>query len=294
MQLLTSLDLVDALWGKDRPLLTVLDVGAIDIGEDAPYANLVRAGLARVVGFEPDAKGCDALNRKWGEPHQFLPHFVGDGEEATFFETNWAPTGSLFKPNRPVLEAFQNLHELVTLVAEHSVHTVRLDDMVDLDDVDLIKIDVQGAELAVFRGGAAVLERALMVWTEVEFVSLYENQPLFADVDICLREAGYQFHTFVGFGNRCFKPLIVNNDLNQGMRQMLWADAVYVRDWLRLDRLSEEKLKRLALLCHEVLKSFDLCHRILSALDARSGSAVASWYLEGLTQPQAQQFRPMH
>ncbi len=53
--------------------------------------------------------------------------------------------------------------------------------LVDLDglsDIDLIKIDVQGAELDVFRGGGKALANALMVITEVEFVELYTGQPL--------------------------------------------------------------------------------------------------------------------
>lgn len=276
-------DLGDALFGAEPWTIRVLDVGASELaGEAAPYDKLVKAGRAQVLGFEPDAAACAVLNAKYGAAHRFLPWFLGDGGPATFFETNQPLTGSLFRPNRPLLEKFQNLHEVVTLKAQHLVQTRRLDDIPEVGDVDFVKIDVQGAELAVFRGGERVLRNALLVQTEVEFVELYESQPLFADVDPLLRSYGYQFHTFAGFAGRCFKPVVVNQDLNRGLRQMLWSDALYVRDWMRLENLPLDKLRKLALLLHEVVGSPDLCHYVLKTLDGRAGGAIAPRYLSAL------------
>jgi FkbM family methyltransferase len=284
---MTVSDLVKMLFAEQECLINILDVGAIGIDEEeyGPYDTLVKAGYARVVGFEPDAAGCNELNLKYGAPHLFLPYFVGDGKPATFYETNWAPTGSLFKPNQPLLEKFQNLHELTTLKAEHPVETMRLDDLPQVGDIDFVKIDVQGAECAVFQGGERVLRNAMLVQTEVEFVELYENQPLFADVDRLLRSYGYQFHTFNGFGGRCFKPLISNNDINKPRRQVLWSDAIYVKDWLRFDNAPLDKLKKLAVLLHEVIQSGDLCHLVLQVIDARCDSNFAPRYLQALTSP---------
>ena len=151
---------------------------------------------------------------------------------------------------------------------------------------DFFKIDVQGAELAVFQGGERVLRNALLAQTEVEFVELYENQPLFADVDILLRSYGFQFHTFDGFGGRCFKPLMAHDNINLPMRQALWSDAIYVKDWLRFDKLPLDKLHRLAVLLHEVIRSFDLCHLVLQTIDARCGGDVATRYLNALIPPE--------
>ncbi len=275
-------ELVRMLYGTQPCRINVLDVGAIEISghEKPPYDSLVKAGIARVVGFEPDAAGCEALNRKYGDSHRFLPYFAGDGKPATYHETNWTPTGSLYKPNRAMLEKFQNLHELTTLVAEHPVETRRIDDMPEVGDIDFVKIDVQGAELAVFRGGERVLRNALLVYSEVEFVPLYENQPLFADVDTQLRAFGYQFHTFVGFAGRCFKPVMAGENVNSWIRQLLWADAIYVRDWMRFDTLQIEKLNRLAVLLHDTVRSYDLCHLVLQAIDARVGGDRAKRYLK--------------
>lgn len=284
---MSGFDLGAMLFGGSDWKIRVLDVGASEVeGDQAPYDKLVKAGRAQVVGFEPDAAACERLNAKYGAAHRFLPYFVGDGKPATFHETNWSLTGSLFRPNSPLLDKFQNLGEIVTLVAEHPVQTRRLDELPEVGDVDFVKIDVQGAELAVFQGGERVLRSAVLVQTEVEFVELYENQPLFGDVDRQLRTCGYQFHTFAGLAGRCFKPLVVGNDISRTMRQVLWGDAVYVKDWLRFDELPDDKLRKLAILLHEVVRSSDLCHLVLQALDARGGGSAAPRYLSALMSQQ--------
>jgi len=285
---MTGSELMQMLFEEQACMINILDVGAIRIeGMEAPYDSLIQSGHARVVGFEPDVAGCEELNRIYGDPHLFLPHFIFDGKPAIFYETNWAPTGSLFKPNKKLLEKFQNLHELTMLQAEHKIATKRLDDLPEVGDIDFVKIDAQGAELGVFQGGERILRNAMLVQTEVEFVELYENQPLFADVDRLLRSYGYQFHTFDDLAGRCFKPLVNQNNINLQLRQVLWSDAIYVKDWLRFDVTPLDKLKKLAVLLHEVVQSYDLCHLALQAIDARSGRDFALRYLQSFAHPSA-------
>lgn len=56
---------------------------------------------------------------------------------------------------------------------------------------DLIKLDVQGSELDVLRGGERCLTHARAVLCEVSFRPYYEGQPLFADVVAFMRERGF-------------------------------------------------------------------------------------------------------
>jgi len=263
-------------------LINILDIGAA-LNEQPPYQSLVEAGRARIIGFEPDATECERLNQEYGPPHKFYPHFIGDGKPATFHETNWNLTGSLFEPNAPLLDKFWNLGEAMTQIAEHFVNTTRLDDIEEINDIDFVKIDVQGGELSVFRNALRILSGAVLVQTEVEFVELYKDQPMFADVDIFLRSQGFQFHSFDGFGMRAFKPLIFDDDLNRGARQCLWSDALYVRNWMRLDELPATKLRNFAIIAHDVLQSYDLAHLILAAFDKKKGSSLSSQYVDRMT-----------
>jgi FkbM family methyltransferase len=272
----------------DIPVVHVLDVGAA-LGERPAYQSLVEAGAARISGFEPVPAEREKLVARYGPPHRFYPDFVGDGRPHTFYETRWSLTGSLFEPNQELNAKFQALAEPTAPVRTHAVRTTRLDDVAGLDDVDFVKIDVQGAELMVFENALRVLSQVVLVQTEVEFVELYRKQPLFADVDRHLRAAGFQFHTFLGFGSRAFKPLLKKAQKEAGFRQLLWSDAVYVRDFMRLALLPEAKLKKLALLLHDLYQSFDLCHLVLAELDRRGTGHGATRYLRRLAASSAPQ-----
>ena len=269
---------------SDDPRITIVDVGALMTGEEKePYAALIENGHARLVGFEPDPEGCARLNDTYGPPHRFFPHFLGDGGPATYYETSYPMTGSLYKPNEKLLMQFNTLHDLTTLKAEHPVDTTRLDDVDGLEDIDFLKMDVQGSELTILQNGPKRLADCMIVQAEVSFVPLYEKQPLFADVDDFLRAAGFQFHYFRTMGKRCYSPLVVGGDVTAGLRQMLWADAVYIRDPLGLAAAPVDKLLRMAILLNDVFQSYDLCLLVLGEADKLAGSRLAPAYWAKLT-----------
>ncbi|MBV8165201.1 MAG: FkbM family methyltransferase [Alphaproteobacteria bacterium] len=268
--------------------IEIVDVGAFDLVSHPPiYTPLVRAGHARLMGFEPYPQACSQLTLKYGPPHRFLPLFVGAGGPAKFYATNRGWTGSLFPPNTALLEAVHGLAEETQLVGVHDVTTVRLDDVSEIDDVDFIKIDVQGSELDVLKGAERVLGRAVAVHTEVEFVELYRGVPLVAEIDLHLRSRGFWIHTFRDFGSGSVKPLPAMPPAgeDEGPHQRLWADAVYIRSPLELDALADDKLCRLAILLHDLYGSHDLAYRCLSAHDERVGGAVAAAYRARLARP---------
>lgn len=268
----------------DVSRIEIVDVGAASHGAGTePYAGLMQRGAARVIGFEPDQAECTKVNAMYGNGGNiYFPYFIGDGSAATYYETNVGQTGSLYRPNKPVLSAFANLEHYVQLQKTHAVQTTRLDDIAEITDVDFIKIDVQGAELNVFKGARRALEQTVIIQTEVEFVELYENQPLFADVDQFLRAQGFMFHSFLSLSGRTFQPVVRRNEPFQHIRQMLWSDALYVRDFRRFETLSVEKLKRLAVLLHDLFQSCDLCLKVLQEIDRRQDSDLATAYFDRL------------
>jgi len=256
----------------------VLDIGAAFV-EEPPYQSLLKAGRATITAFEPDDQARARLLEIYGDEHRILPNFVGTGEARNFHQLNWPITSSLLPPNTPLLLKFQMLEEVMQPVGQRLVETVRLDDLHEIQDVDFIKIDVQGGELDVLSHAGRLLPDVLLIQVEVEFVTLYRNQPLFADVDRFLRSAGFQFHTFHSLSGRAFKPMIPEAGACSPFRQLLWSDALYVADWMKLDRLDDRRLRRYAVLAHDVLRSYDLAHLILSELDRRTGELMADLYL---------------
>jgi FkbM family methyltransferase len=242
-------------------------------------------GLATVIGFEPIPAECAKLNALGMRGRQYLPYAVADGRRRTFYVTNTGMTSSLLAPNMALVNAFASLGELMQVVATPEIETRRLDDVVEVRAAgcDYLKIDTQGSEAEILANGTEVLRDCLLIETEVEFVPLYEGQPLFAEVDQLLRSRGFMLHRFLGLSGRPYKPIVINNDPNQAISQTLWSDAVYVPDLGRLGSLPAGSLLKLATLLHEVYQSVDLCHVVLSHYDRRSGTALAARYLERLT-----------
>ncbi|MEH2411371.1 FkbM family methyltransferase [Nostoc sp.] len=59
-------------------------------------------------------------------------------------------------------------------------------------EIDLIKIDVQGAEHLVIDGGKETLKITSMIWIEISFKPLYEGSSIFADIYSLLTQAGFR------------------------------------------------------------------------------------------------------
>jgi FkbM family methyltransferase len=225
--------------GRAMPQLSIVDVGALWVqGESRPYDPLLKKGGGRVVGFEPVQAECDRLNGLGMKNQTYLPYFIGDGGAGTFYNCKFSQTSSLLEPNMALLRRFQHLAELTAPQSTEAVTTKRLDDIPEIASVDYLKLDVQGAEVLVLRGGERLLQGAVCIHTEVCFAPLYKGQALFAEIDQELRRQGFLFHTFAGMSGRAFKPLAPSPDPSQPFRQLLWGDAVYVRDFTRLSELS--------------------------------------------------------
>jgi FkbM family methyltransferase len=272
-------DLVDAL--VQRALtVRVVDVGAAWTGEE-PYKALFERGVTQVVGFEPDRAACDVLRAKFPD-HVFVPEFIGDGSRATFRESAAPLCSSIFEPNAPLIDHFGHLEGVAEVLSRTPVETRRLDDIPEVAGADLLKMDVQGAEAAVCRGAEKTLESVVVVHTEVNFIPIYEEQPLFAEVDQALRRAGFLFHKFFGLAGRAFQPMSFKDPVAP-RGQLLWADAIYVRSFLDFAKLPAPSLLKLAAIVHACYGAADLAALALLHYDAKTGEDLWDPFVTGVT-----------
>ena len=270
--------------GQSVPPIGIVDVGAMAEGVER-YHDLVESGLARVTGFEPNAAERARLATRGGS-YRYLPDFLGDGNEATFHETRYPGCASLLAPDPRSIDLFTtigcaspkgNFHVART----HRVQTTRMDDLGDDVLVDFLKLDIQGAELDVLRHGTAKLESTLVIECEVEFIALYRDQPLFGDVQCFLRDRGFALHKLIDVSGRPFSPFAPANPFVP-ISQILWADAVFIRDFTRLERYSDEALLKAAAILDVVYGSYDLAALLLGEYDRRRGTGCRTRYMEGL------------
>jgi FkbM family methyltransferase len=260
------------------PRIKIADVGAMFTGPDADrYARLEHALPCEIIGFEPVAAEYHRLVAQNRPLHRYFPYMIGDGSARIFYECRAPFTSSLFEPDLAMAENFEHLAECFQLVRTHEVRTMRLDDIAEMANVDFLKVDVQGAEILVFQGALECLKTALVVDVEVDFIPLYKNQPLFADVDAFLRSSGFMLHQLQHYG-LTFKPKFGQREAAATSQQSSWGDAVYVRDFPAFERLDPPALLKLAAILHENYRSCGLAARALGAYDHKMQTELQSGY----------------
>ncbi len=97
-----------------------------------------------------------------------------------------------------------------------------------MDSVDLIKIDIQGAELDALKGADRLLDSVAMVYSEIQFHPNYEGACLLDEVWSHLRTKGFSlFQLYSTWGSS-------NGQLVQG-------DALFISDAVRRAKLSSDE-----------------------------------------------------
>jgi FkbM family methyltransferase len=260
----------------DRTItFTMLEIGGRPTsGYEEPFYQLLDLFPgSRVVAFEVDKKLCEELNKTSKKGVTFYPTPLGEKEESRkFYETTHPMCCSLYKPNEDLIKLYNNF-EVAYLKSVSNIDTVSLNYFAretNIGNVDFIKIDIQGAELDVFKGGVEVLRDVLAIVCEVEFLPHYLNQPLFGDVCEYLAIRDLMFHKFLGLEGRSLAPIVLNNDPNL-ITQHIWSDAVFIRHVLSIPKLSKTQLLKLSIL-GSLYGSPDLTYYCLRYFD--SGQAT--------------------
>lgn len=272
---------------RPQRLTAVVDIGANPLSSDGapPYKPMLDLQLCTVTGFEPQADAHAALLARNGGLETYLPYAIGNGAAGTLHVCAARGMSSLLTPDPRMLACFPGFADYGRVISEIPVETRTLDSIAEITAMDFLKIDVQGAELSVFRGGSSRLARAVALQAEVSFMPLYRDQPMFGDIDLALRALGFVPHMFVNINKRMILPLRDPDKPFAAMNQLLEADIVYVRDFSQASSMSVEQLKHLALIAHHCYASYDLAANCLHHLAERGAVAadVVASYLGLIT-----------
>lgn len=195
----------------------IFDVGASDGKYAATYHRLFPR--ARVVAFEPHPDSFKLLAERakkasWLEP---VNAAVSDRAGTEVLHMNERPTTSSLLPSATTGD--KRIDEFTTTRRIIEINTVTLDQFCNdrgIERIDILKMDIQGGELKALEGshGLLVDRRIGLVYTEVEFTRLYENQPLFAHISGHLDKFGYQLYG-------------VYHQVYTGFGQLGWADSIF-------------------------------------------------------------------
>ncbi len=200
------------------PIRTVLDVGA----NEGQFSTMIRGVFpdAAIYAFEPLADCQDALRRCLAEApgSRIFPVALGAApQRVPFRRTSFSPCSSFLRPTDRLRGEVDNLKEEALV----EVPIARLDDILALHPPVgplLLKLDVQGYERQVLEGAPRTLADVAILVLEVAFVPLYEQQPLFDDMFLWLRDRGFRYR-----GN-------IEQSASRVDGLVTEADALFVRD----------------------------------------------------------------
>ena len=196
--------------------------GVIDAG--ASNGRISRRFLryfpeAKAYAFEPNPAYLDDLNEYANSDTRFCPQPVALSDCKGSFELNITSSCgnvSLLKPAKHL----QDIDPAGSVVEKtETVEVTTIDDWIaEKGDpsIELMKFDIQGNELKALKGADRVLQDSvLLIYTEVCFQSLYHDGAIFSQIDLLLREYGFELYDFYGLK---YAP--------DGM--LLWANAIFV------------------------------------------------------------------
>jgi FkbM family methyltransferase len=178
-------------WLKRLRIRTVLDIGA----NTGQFAARIRGSFPESViySFEPLRDAYASLRSRMGADPAFkaFNFALGDKDATTLMHRSGvSDSSSVLRMLQLHTAAFPN----TALAGTEEIEVRRLDALnFSLEPGLLVKIDVQGFEDRVIRGGRATIGGADCVITEVSFDKLYEEQPLFDDIYHTLRDMGFEY-----------------------------------------------------------------------------------------------------
>lgn len=265
------------------PVQKVVEIGAADSYIEPQYAALLASENASYVGFEPDAFQFAHLVAKAEPRKTYLPCAIGDGNKHTLHVCTEPGLTSLLEPDQDVLKLFHEFPAWGVVKNKIAIETVRLDDVKEARGATFLQLDIQGAELMALQHAEACLKTTCAIHVEVEFLPLYKDQPLFWDIGKYLQTQGFAFHQFCPLTMRPIAPLVIDNNPRRGLNQIVWADAVFVRDFSNFANYTDDQLVTTAAIMHDCYRSIDLAWRLLIEYDRRCGATTATKYFGSLT-----------
>jgi FkbM family methyltransferase len=198
---------------------SIVEFGAAD-GRDAE-TSARRYPLAKVLAIEPVPGSFKKLSERCSRVKNLIAveAVVGSASETVpFFISSEADASSL-SPPVATGSAFDKHAELVGQI---SVRQVTLDEVCqtyDIQTMDVLKMDAQGAELTAMKGAQTLLARGSIriIYTEVQFIRLYEKACLFHELWNHLQGHGFYLHG------------IYNLSHNEH-GQLCWGDAIFIHE----------------------------------------------------------------
>lgn len=200
----------------------IFDVGANKGDATIEFAQSFPRAI--IYSFEPDQATLPELRRRTDSYQARVKVFnfaLGARTESRELTINKSSGGNSFLDISPGIGQFA-AGDWTQPVAKAQAEIQTLDHFCSVNNIkiiDLLKVDTQGFEMEVLKGGSQVItpSRTKVIHIEVLFVELYKNQAFFDQVYKELANRGFRL---VGLYNPFYKT--------EEPHYLLWCDALFV------------------------------------------------------------------
>ena len=218
--------LIQKLVKNKTPVL--FDIGAHH-GESVQYLKELFE-KSSIYSFEPDPESFQILSSKAVSGVNYYNLALSDANgRATLYRNKISHTNSLLKVNLKSEDSIgiaaaktnDDRQYMSEFNLKFHVNTITLDSFAkinSIENVDLLKIDVQGADSKVLNGGKETLKKTTIVVLEISFFDYYEQQTSFLDVELLLSPLGFKLYSISEISNN---PMNGRTD---------WVEVVYVNN----------------------------------------------------------------
>lgn len=190
---------------KKQPL--IIDCGA-NIGTSVLYFKSVYPG-AVITAFEPDTKIFEILKSNISENHlkdvRLINKAVWVNNEPLFFKTDKAQSGRVTKDENAVLTESVRLKDVIT----------------EYDEIDFLKLDIEGAEVAVMKDIQHDLYRIKRIF--IEYHSYINTKQSLSDLLTILENNKFRYYIQGNQINRPFENTTVESEMD------LTVDIIAIR-----------------------------------------------------------------
>lgn len=206
-------------WLKKKNIDIIFDIGASDGG----FARKARALFpsAKIYSFEALPEVFSKLTSNFREDKQFKAFNIAlsnHNGSTTFYRCASSGSSSILEMGDLHKSAYPSTkdNEKITIPCS-KIDDLILNENISLDGNVLMKIDVQGAEGLVLSGAENLLTKTDLVFLEINFNNVYNENILFTDLVCFFKEKGFKIE---GIEN-------VTQSLVDGT--FLQADAYFVK-----------------------------------------------------------------
>jgi len=205
------IEIVSANYHSEK-IKTILELGSRD-GEDAIKLAKFFTN-AKVITFECNPETYSIVVNNTQQYKNIIPYNLAvsdiDGEIDFYQSIHGNPGSSSIFEKTGKYDHIENYIQNKIRVKSTRIETILK--TINVEQVDLVWADLQGAELKAFKGMGEYIKDVKCLLTEVEYQEMYKGQPLYEDIKLFLeKESFIEVYKTSFYGN-------------------FWGDAIFIKN----------------------------------------------------------------